>query len=423
MSSTDGGSGFVERRAKEQVEVALADTPVVVIQGARQVGKSTLARQILADRDTRLVNLDVAIEREAALRDPDAFVRRDPVGLVAIDEVQRAPGLLLAVKAAVDEDRRPGRFLLTGSADLISMRRNADSLAGRAETVTLYGLSQGEVTGGGDQFTDVLFTGNESRLAAVHSDLTRRDYTERACAGAFPEAHARQGRRRQAWFDNYLDRIVARDARDLTSSPHLDRLPRLVRVLAANSGGELVRARVARDAEIPETSLEGYVQLLVDMFVVHRVPAWGRNLTARVVGRPKVALLDTGLAARLGNLSPDGLQSGPVADHAGALLETFVAGELRRQQSWVQTRFEMFHFRDRNGREVDLVLEDDARRVVAVEVKATTRIRPGDQRGLELLRDALGERFVIGVVLHTGPEAVRIGDRLWALPIEALWAL
>lgn len=423
MSSTDAPPELIERRAKSQVEEALRDTPVVVIQGARQVGKSTLARQVLAGRETRLVNLDVAIERDAALRDPDAFVRRDPAGLLAIDEVQRAPGLLLAVKAAVDDDRRPGRFLLTGSADLVSMRRNADSLAGRAETVPLYGLSQGEVGGGRDGLTDVLFSGDESRLAAVRSALTRRDYTERACAGAFPEARVRQGRRRQLWYDNYLDRIVARDARDLTSSAHLDRLPRLVRVLAANTAGELVRARVARDAEIPESTLESYVQLLVDMFVVHRIPAWGRNLTARVVGRPKVALLDSGLAARLGNLSPEGLQSGPAADHAGALLETFVAAELRRQQGWAETRFEMFHFRDRNGREVDLVLEDDARRVVAVEVKATTRIRPGDQKGLEFLRDSLGERFALGVALHTGPDAVRIGDRLWALPIEALWAL
>jgi hypothetical protein len=405
------------------VEEALQDTPVVVIQGARQVGKSTLARQVLAGRDTRLVNLDVAIERDAALRDPDAFVRRVPAGLLAIDEVQRAPGLLLAVKAAVDEDRRPGRFLLTGSADLVSMRRNADSLAGRAETVVLYGLSQGEVTAGPDRLTDVLFTGEESRLAAFHSDLTRQDYTERACLGAFPEARGRHDRRRQVWFDNYLDRIVSRDARDLTSSPYLDRLPRLVRVLAANTAGELVRARVARDAEIPETTLESYVQLLVDMFVVHRVPAWGRNLTVRVVGRPKVALLDTGLAARLGNLSPNGLDGGQAADHAGPLLETFVAAELRRQQSWAGTRFELFHFRDRSGREVDLMLEDDARRVVAVEVKATTRIRPGDQRGLEFLRDSLGQRFVMGVVLHTGPDTVRIGDRLWALPIEALWRL
>lgn len=412
---------LVPRRAADLVIQALSDTPIVIIQGARQVGKSTLARAVLAGRETPLVTLDLAAERGAALADPDAYVRRRPNGLMAIDEVQRVPDLLLAVKAAADEDRRPGRFLLTGSANLVAMGRSTESLAGRAETIPLYGLSQGEVRGGGDRLCDVMFAGAEEPLSTLRSGMTRRDYVDMACAGSFPEARRRSGRRRSAWFDNYLYRIVDRDARDLSRLAHLDRLPALVRVLAANNSGELVRARVAVDAGIPETSLPAYLTLLEDMYVIHIITAWGGNPTQRIVGRPKVALLDSGIAARLTNTSGQSLDTAAGSEAVGPLLEAFVSGEIRRQQSWSDIRFDIRHFRDRNGREVDLVLENDARQIVGIEVKTTTRIRSGDYAGLSMLRDRLAERFLMGVVLYTGTEPIRVGERVWALPISALW--
>jgi hypothetical protein len=421
MELRSGATGIVPRRAVGLVREALADTPVVVVQGARQVGKSTLVQLVLDGSGVEVASLDLAGEREAAERDPDAYVRRRPGGLMVIDEVQRVPDLLLAVKAAVDADRRPGRFLLTGSADLVSHRRAGDSLAGRAETVTLHGLSQGEISGGADRLVDVLLAGDEVPLSDLRSDLSRGDYLELACAGSYPEARLRTGRRRAAWYDNYLSRLTRRDVLDVEGVSAPERLPRLLRVLAANNAGEMVRARTAVDAQIPETTVTRYLEVLVDLFLVHTLPAWGATLSTRVVGRPKVALLDTGLAARLANLTPDAMETGPLATHAGPLLEALVAGELRRQQTWSADGFEMFHFRRRDGPEVDIVVEDGRRRVVGIEVKATSRVRPQDVKGFELLRSVTGERFAMGVVLHTGPSAVRWGERIWALPIAALW--
>lgn len=409
------------RRAVALVREALTDTPVVVVQGARQVGKSTLVQLALDGRDIEVASLDLAWEREAADRDPDAYVQRRPTGLMVIDEVQRVPALMLAVKAAVDTDRRPGRFLLTGSADLVGHRRAGDSLAGRAETVTLYGLSQGEIAGGADGLADVLLAGDESALTDLRSSLSRSDYLELACAGSYPEARQRTGRRRAVWYDNYLARLTRRDVLDVDGIKAPERLSRLLRVLAANNAGEMVRARMAVDAQMPETTVSRYVEVLVDLFLVHTLPAWGSTLTTRVVGRPKAALLDTGLAARLANLTPEAMETGPLAAHAGPLLEALVASELRRQQTWSADGFEMFHLRHRDGPEVDVVLEDGRRRVVGIEVKATTRVRSQDLRGLELLKRLTGDRFAMGVVLHTGPTAVRWGDSLWALPLESLW--
>jgi uncharacterized protein len=414
---------MLPRRAERLVREALTDTPVVLIQGARQVGKSTLAGRILTEAGTPLLTLDSASTFNAARHDPDSFVRQRPGALLAIDEVQRAPELLRAVKAAVDDDRAPGRFLLTGSANLLTIPGHHESLAGRAETVQLYGLSQGEITGSRDGLAELLLRGEEAPLGELRSELTRQDYLELICAGSYPEARLRTGRRRQAWFDNYLSRIVNRDARDISPLAHLDRLPRLVRLLAANNAGELVKTRIATDAAIPETSLTGYLDLLESLYVIHTIPAWGGNLTQRVVGRPKVSLLDTGLAARLGNLSPAALSpSGAGAHHAGGLVEAFAAAELRRQRTWADTPFELFHFRDRNGLEVDLLLEDDSRHVVGIEIKAAARVDVRDFKGLSFLRERTGGRFTLGVILYTGRDPIRFAERLWALPLAALWA-
>lgn len=422
MASDQSAVSTFPRRARGLVEEALTDTPVVLIQGARQVGKSTLATAVLAERGVPLLTLDSNVVLNAAQEDPDSFVRQSPGSLLAIDEVQRAPQLLRAIKAVIDEDRRPGQFLLTGSANLLTIPGQHESLAGRAETIALYGLSQGEISGTHDDLAQVLLGGDESKLGRARAELTRGQYLERICEGAYPEARRRQGRRRQAWFDNYLSRIVDRDARDISRLAHLDRLPQLVRLLAANNAGELVKARIAADAGIPETSLPGYLELLASLYLIQSIPAWGGNLTQRIVGRPKVSLLDTGLAARLTNVSPAALSPGSAAGHhAGALVEAFVAGELRRQSTWSQAAFELFHFRDRNGLEVDLVIEDTARNIAGIEVKASATVEARDFSGLSFLRDKTGTRFTLGAVLYTGREAVRFGERLWALPLSALW--
>ena len=408
------------RFAQSLVEQTLADTPITVIQGARQVGKSTLARQVFADREGQLLSLDSTAAYEAARADPDAFVRQTP-GLLVIDEVQRVPELLRAMKDAVEEDRRPGRFLVTGSANLLDVPGSQESLAGRAETVALYGLSRGEVEGQREDFVERVLAGDHETLARRAASLTRADYLEIACAGSYPEPMQRTGRRRSAWFDNYLTRILDRDARELSRLAHLDRLPELVKLLAANNAGELVKARLGTAVGIPETSLPGYLDLLETLYLIHQIPAWGNNLSGRVTGRAKVALLDTGLAARLNNVTAAAMAPHLASDVAGDLLEAFVAGELRRQLVWSDTEASLFHFRDREGREVDLVLEGADRAVAGVEVKASSTVRAEDFKGLTFLRDKVGDRFALGVVLYTGTTPLPFGDRLWALPYSSLW--
>ncbi len=241
------------------------------------------------------------------------------------------------------------------------------------------------------------------------------------CAGSYPEPIKRAGRRRSSWFTNYTQRIVTRDAQDLSTLPHLDRLPDLLRLLAANTSGELVKARIANTAGIPETSLPSYVDLLETLYLIHALPAWGDNLSKRVTGRPKVALLDTGLAARLNNVTPSAMAPGAVSGPAGGLLESFAAGELRRQLVWADTPAQLFHFRDRDGLEVDIIVESEDRRVAGVEMKAAGSVSESDFKSLAFLRNKLQDRFTLGVVLHTGTDAVPFGDRLLALPYSALW--
>jgi predicted AAA+ superfamily ATPase len=420
MSTVGRLTGMRARYAQDLVEETLDDTPITVIQGARQVGKSTLVREVVTGRDATVLSLDATATYNAARADPDAFVRQAG-GLLVIDEVQRVPELVRAMKDAVEEDRRPGRFLVTGSADLLQIPGTEESLAGRAETVVLYGLSQGELAGHREDFVDRLLAGDQKELGTRAGTLSREDYLEAICAGSYPEPLTRAERRRNAWFDNYVKRIMARDVQDLSRLAHLDRLPDLLRLLAANTSGELVKARLANDAGIPETSLPSYLNLLETLYLIHVLPAWGDNLTKRVTGRPKVALLDTGLAARLNHVTPSAMAPGAVSDAAGGLFESFVAGELRRQLVWAQTPARLFHFRDRDGLEVDIVVESDGRRVAGVEMKAAGSVSKGDFKGLTFLRDKLKDRFAIGVVLYTGRQPLPFGERLWALPYSALW--
>jgi predicted AAA+ superfamily ATPase len=318
------------RHVMPAVLESLADTRVVVVQGARQVGKTTLVSQVIDHLGGHLVTLDDDLVREAALTDPAEFLRQNPNSLLAIDEVQRVPGLVLALKAAVDRDPRPGRFLLTGSANLLRLPAMQDSLAGRAESIDLHGFSQGELTGVHEHFVDRLLSGDA--FLDHRSDLGRADYLDLACAGGYPEAVARRpGRRRSAWFDNYVRRIVERDAPDVSGLQRLDELPLLLRLLAARNSGELNITGLACDTGIPTRTLGPYLDLLETLFLIQRLPAWSANLSQRIVSRPKITFHDSGLAARLVNVSAAGASTGINGEVAGHLLEGFVAGELRRQ--------------------------------------------------------------------------------------------
>lgn len=412
--------GIVDRLLRPRVEEALSDTRIVVLQGARQVGKSTLAELIAQERRSLTVTLDDVDVRRFASDDPAGFVAQFPEGLLVIDEVQRVPGLIVALKAAVDRDKRPGRFLVTGSANLLDLTATHESLAGRAQPLALYSLSQAELEKQPASFVDHAFHGQ--RFSGHASDLTRADYLERACSGGYPEALNRTpGRRREEWYATYVTQIVNRDALDVSGLQRLADLPRLLRFIAARSGSGMVWSALASDAGIPRTTLDPYVRLLDTLYLIHVLPAWTVNLTSREVKQPKVFLLDTGLAASLLGVTTDGL--GPTVPNspAGGLLEGLVVGELRRQLGWSSQRASLFHYREQRGAEVDIVIEAPDGRVVGIEVKAAATVQPKDLAGLAILRDKLGHRFVGGYVLHTGPTARMVADRVSAVPIGALW--
>jgi hypothetical protein len=411
---------IVPRHAASLIEESLSDTPITVVQGARQVGKSTLAQDVLARRSSRYVSLDDPNLRNAASADPVTFVDQFSNGCLGIDEVQRAPELVLALKTAVDRDRRPGRFLLTGSANLLRLPAMEDSLAGRAESIELFGLSQGERASHIERFIDRAFDGD--RFLDIPGTLDRDGYLALVCEGCYPEVVTRSTpRRRAAWFDNYTTRVVTRDASDVAQLRHLRDLPTLLRLLAAHTASSVSKATLARESGIPETTLPPYLDLLETLYLVQRVAAWSNNLAGRVAKAAKLALLDSGLAARMLNVSAVSLAADMHPDPAGRLLETFVLAELRKQVPYSDTRPALLCWRDRTGPEIDALLESPDGRVVALEVKAAATLSTGDFKWLSLLRDRIGSRFAGGFVLYTGRDSLPWGDRLAGVPLSTIW--
>lgn len=397
---------------------ALSDTPVVLLHGARQTGKSTLAREIArGPHPARYISLDDATSLAAATSDPQGFVSGLD-GAVVIDEVQRAPGLFLALKQAVDEDRAPGRFLLTGSANVLLLPQLAETLVGRMEVLPLWPLSQGEIEGRREGLIDALF-GEEAPFSPsfVASPV---EVWPRIRRGGYPEALARgTPERRDAWFGAYLTTLLQRDIRDLASIEGLADLPRLLGLVAANAGNLVSFAELSRDAGIAQTTLKRYLALLETSFLVQRLPPWSANLGKRLIKTPKLYLADTGLAAHLVGW---GESERPQIDAtAGRLLENFVLMELTKAITWSRLQPKLYHFRTASGNEVDFVLEDRSGRCVGIEVKAGASVGEKDFGGLKVLRDALGERFRRGVVLYSGAEAVPFARDLYAAPIHSLW--
>lgn len=397
------------------LRAALADTPVTMLIGPRQSGKSTLAQALVDELDdARYVSLDRGLNLAAARDDPAGFVA-DGSGTLVVDEVQRSPDLLLEIKAAVDSDRRPGRFVLTGSADVLTLPRVAETLAGRMEVLHLWPLSQGEIEGRRPVFLDALLAGEPQAAAPAAPPPDRRDLLSRIEAGGFPEAVERAGARRRRWFESYLDTVLQREIRDLAEVRGLAELPRLMQLLAARSTGLLNYSGLSRDLGMPQTTLKRYLALLEAAFLVVTVPAWFRNLGKRLVKSPKQALVDTGLLAHL--LGREGVERA-----FGAALENFVLMEVVKQAGIGDARPAICHYRTSDGLEVDIAIEPRGGPVCAVEVKAAATLSPRDSRGLKSLAADLGDEFGAGVILHTGSEAVRLAPKIWALPLTALWA-
>lgn len=359
------------RHAIDALLDALRDTPVVYVQGARQSGKSTLVRAVAERRrPTRYLTLDTAGVLAAARNDPEGFVAALERPVV-IDEAQRAPALALAIKAAVDADRRPGQFLLTGSASVLSLPALSESLAGRMELRTLWPFSQGELRGVRETFVDRIFA---ARLVTPDTPPdTEKSLLDRVCTGGYPEIQTRaRHARRLAWFDSYVDAILQRDVRDLARIERLSEIPRLLALLASRAGELLNTADLARTLQVPQTTLKRYLTLMETTFLVRLLPAWFSNLGKRLAKAPKLLLTDTGLLTHL--IEADAGRLAGNRTLLGHVLENFVAMELIKQSGWSTRRCRLFHFRTAGGAEVDLVLEDRAGRLVGVEVKCAASV-------------------------------------------------
>ncbi len=405
------------RLITSRVSEALTDTPVVLITGPRRSGKTTLVRQWV-ESGWRYLTLDDQTVLDAARSDPVGFIRT--LDRVVIDEIQRVPELMLAIKKTVDEDYRPGRFLLTGSANVLMLPRVADSLAGRIEPLSLLPLSQAEIQGGRGDCLTYLFGPTPMAIplgvVSVGTDLVSRVLT-----GGYPEVLARKSEtRRHDWCRAYIDAVLSRDLRELAEIGKLDSLPRFTQMLADYNGQLINHSQLGAGIQVSYKTSQRYVSLLEQVFLIRSLPPWCSNTLKRLTKTPKLHFLDTALLATVRGLTEARLMDHRVA--FGALLETFVYTEVLKLLAASHLRCRVFHYRDASQREVDLVLERDNGQIVGIEIKASASVRAQDFSGLKSLAEGVGSRFASGIVLYDGTEVVPFGERLFAVPLSALWA-
>jgi uncharacterized protein len=415
---------LVPRNSTETVREMLTTFRVVVLGGARQVGKSTLVEELIGFPSNALLTLDDPGVRSLAADDPIGFLAGLPRP-AAIDEFQRAGSdLLLAVKQMVDRDQSRGQLLLTGSASYLAQRGVSETLAGRAGRLCLWPLSGGERRGVLETFLAHAFD-PEGWTGPVAEVPERGAVIEELLVGGYPEVvgQAMTGRQRGRWFDSYTDDVVSREAlRPIAEVRRETQLRQVLGLLAARTGSELNLTDLARDAQVDRATAASYVALLEALFLLTRIPAFATSATTRAKKHPKVILTDSGLAAHLSGMAAATFGPSGEPGLAGALFESFVIAEIAKQATWNERAVDLFHFRDRNGAEIDLVIQDRRTGVVSgIEIKLTSSPRPADARHLAGLRDRLGDRFAVGLLVHTGPRSLRLGERLWAVPVTALY--
>jgi predicted AAA+ superfamily ATPase len=410
----------IKRHLKGVVDRALTDTRVVAIQGARQTGKSTLARELVSSINDRYLTMDTTSVRESARVNPADFVRQAPEGMLIIDEIQRVPPLILEIKEVVDTASRPGQFLITGSSDLSALAGVQESLAGRMERVELMPFSQREIHESTRSFlSDVFRKDYEPRVGTA--GLSRSDYLEMAICGGYPEALQRSIRqRRDIWFDNYIKLLFEQTASEKQWGFSPQQMTLLLSYLASISGREVIIEGICRDMAVKRFGIEQMLAKLQQLFLIELVPAWSTNLTSRAVKHPKVFLKDSGLAARSlhANTTTSADLLSPIA---GIIFETFVFNELLRMASALEIRPDFYHYRDTRQREVDIVIENDCGEVLLIEVKASSTVVASDFSAIKYLLEKHPDRIVRGLVIYTGNKVLPFGDKLLALPAQCLW--
>ena len=415
-------TGLAERRLTEVLEGRLTEEPVLVLNGPRTVGKSTLISQLAQRLGRPVIDCDDPATRSAVRNDPARFVESD--SLVLIDEYQHVPELLDAIKAQLNRDLRPGRYVLAGSTRYATLPQAGQTLTGRVDIIPVLPLSQGEIDGKRETFVSRLLDGAGVELAALPVPTTRDEYAIRATSGGMPVALRRPpGRSRSRWYSNYVSLVVDKDVLDISRVRQREMLPRLLSQLAARSGQVLNIAAVSGVTGLEKTTAENYIKLLEAVFLVQRLPAWGTTLGARVARHPKMHIVDSGVMAWLLNLTPQKIaQADPATlTHYGHLIETFAVGEILKQASWYDVPVTTGHFRTGEGDEVDLVLERDDGQVIAFEIKVGSRVHSEDLRGFRVLKERLGSRLEAAIVLYTGAHAYTHDGWITVLPLDRLW--
>jgi uncharacterized protein len=416
-------TGLAERRLGEVVEARFAEEPVVVLNGPRTVGKSTLLSELAGRLGRAVIDCDDLATRAAVRSDPARFVESDQP--VLIDEYQHVPELLDAIKAQLNRDLRPGRYVLAGSTRYATLPEAAQALTGRVDIVPVLPLSQGEIGVVRETFVARLLGGAGIDMTRSQMPTPRDEYARRATSGGMPVALRRPpGRSRSRWFSNYVNLVIDKDVLDISRVRQREMLPRLLSQLAARSGQVLNMAAISGTIGLEKSTTENYVNLLEAVFLVYRLPAWGTTLGSRITRHPKVHLVDSGVMAWLLRLTPQKItQATPAAlTEYGHLLETFAVGEILKQASWFDAPVTAGHFRTEAGDEVDLVLERDDGQVIAIEVKAGSRISGEDFRGLRQLKERLGLQLKEAIILYTGEHAYTHDDWITILPLDRLWA-
>lgn len=405
------------RLIEPHIAEALLDTPVVLLAGPRQAGKTTLVRQIAMQQGLRYLTMDDELALLSAREDPVGMIRS--LDRAVIDEVQRAPQLLLAIKKSVDEDRRPGRFLLTGSANLMSLPTVADSLAGRMETLTLLPLSQSEIKSRSANWIDSAFAG---RILKADQPLLGSDLIDRVLRGGYPEAISRAtAKRRVAWARQYIDAIIQRDVRDVAGIEKLDQLPRFLRALAQTAGQMCNSTQLGGQVGLDGKTVSRYVGVFEQMYLLKRIEVWARNRLNRVIKTPKLQFIDSGLLTTLLDLTAGEAQQDRT--RFGNVLETFVFGELLKHTTTADGDYRLMYYRDADKFEVDIVIENGAGQLVGVEIKAAASVKESDLRGLKKLAGLAARQFKMGMLLYDGTETMPLADRIWAAPLSTLWGV
>ena len=399
------------------VKEAMQDTPVIFIAGPRQSGKTTLLKTV-TDASWTVINLDDQTQLQAIQHDPVGFLQSFPDTPIAIDEIQRAPELLIAIKQSVDNNRQPGRFLLTGSANALVLPQVADSLAGRIETIPLLPLSECEIHQSPASFLPNLLNGQPPYHPAT---IDKKNLINKLVSGYFPEPYQRQShKRRRAWYQQYIQSLIQKDIQDLSHIDHLNKMHHLLQLSAFYSSKLINFHDIANKLDISSTTVKNYLRLLEQLFLLHYLPGWHNNAHKRLVKTPKLHLMDTGLISALLDFDEQYLFDNP--EQLGFLTETFVINELQKQVAWLDQRLQLSHYRDKDKVEVDCVIETSQRNVFAIEVKSSATLTQKDFKGLRRLQTLAKQRFQTGWVLYTGRQTLPFGDNLWAVPMGALWS-